>query len=84
MNIVEVEVELEKLDKIATSHWKNSSPCKKDIQMRVVNVIAIDNIQNTRSHSLRKLLHFDHLNKEEAIHVDRSINKYSNLFRASR
>jgi len=28
-----------------------------------------------------KLLHLDHLNKEEAIHVDEIINKYSDLFR---
>jgi len=44
-----------------------------------INLIATDNIQSTRSHSLRKLL--DHLNKDEAIHVDRIINKYSDLFR---
>jgi len=41
---------------------------------------ATDNIQNTRSRSLWELLHLDHL-KEEAIHVVRIINKYSDLFR---
>jgi len=40
------EVELEELDKIAI-HLKNSRLCDKDVQMRAVNVIAIDNIQNT-------------------------------------
>jgi len=50
--IVAPEIELEELDKIATSRLKNSSPCDKDIQTRAVNIMAIDNIQNTRSPSL--------------------------------
>jgi len=34
-----------------------------------------------RGHSLWKLLHLNHLNKEKAIYVDRIINKDSDLFR---
>jgi len=82
--IVASEVELEELDKIVISRLKNSSPYDKDIQTRTVNVMVTDNIQNTQntqSCSLRELLHLNHLNKEEAIHVDRIINKYSDLFR---
>jgi len=63
------------------SRLKNSSPYDKDIQTRAVNAMVTDNIQNTQSRSLRELLHLNHLNKEEAIHVDRIINKYSDLFR---
>jgi len=37
-----------------------------------------------QSRSLREFLHLDYLNKEEAIYVDRIINKYSDLFRMSR
>jgi len=47
--------------------------------MRAVNVMATDNIQNTRR-SLRELLRLDHFNKEQVIHMDRIINKYSDLF----
>jgi len=47
--IVALEIELEELDKIATSHLKNSSPCDKDVWTRAANVIATDNIQSTRS-----------------------------------
>jgi len=45
--IVAPEVELEKLDKTATSCLKNSSPCNNDVQTRAVNAIVIDNIQST-------------------------------------
>jgi len=41
--------------------------------MRVVNVIATDNVQSTRNHSLWELLRLNHLNKEEAIHVEKII-----------
>jgi len=78
--IVVPEVELEELDKIATSHLKNSSLCNKDVQMRALNIIATNNIQTTRSCFLRELLRLDYLNKKEAIRVDRIINKYSSLF----
>jgi len=47
--------------------------------MRAINVMATDNIQNTRSRSLRELLRLDHFNKEEVIYVDRIINKYSDM-----
>jgi len=79
--IIALEIKLEELDKIATNRLKNSNFCDKDVQTRVVNVIVTDNIQSTRSHSLWELLRLDHLNKDEAIHVDRIINKYSDLFR---
>jgi len=38
-------------------------------------------IFSTRSQSLQEFLRLDHLNNEEAIHMDRIINKYSDLFR---
>jgi len=75
--IVAPEVELEELNKIVISRSKNSSLCNKDVQTRA---IAINHIQSTRNHPLRKLLHLDHLNKEEAIHMNGIINKYSDLF----
>jgi len=77
--IIAPEIELEKLDKIAISRLKNSSSRDKDIQTRAVNVS--DNIQNTRSRFLRELLRLNHLKKEKTVHVDRIINKYSDLFR---
>jgi len=40
--IVAPDIELEELDKITTSRWKNSSPCDKDVQMRAVNAVAMD------------------------------------------
>jgi len=74
------QVELERLDKIATSRLRNSNPCDKDVQTRAVNVIATYNIQSTRNRLLGKLLCLNHLKKEETIHVDRMINKYSDLY----
>jgi len=38
-------------------------------------------IFRARNRSLWELLHLNHLNKEEAIHVNRIISKCSNLFR---
>jgi len=81
--IVTPEVELEELYKIATNRLKNFNLCNKDVQMHAVNIIATDNIQSTRSHSLREFLRLIYFNKEERIHVDRIINKYSDLFRLS-
>jgi len=54
--IVAPEVDLEELYKIAISRLKNSNPCDKDVHMHAVNIIATDNIQSTRSHSLREFL----------------------------
>jgi len=79
--IIAPEVELEELDEIATNDLKNSNLYNKDIQTLAVNAIAIDNIQSIRSHSLREHLRLDYLNKKVAIHVDRIINKYNDLFR---
>jgi len=71
------EIELEELDKIVTSHLKNSSPCDKDVQMCAVKTIAINNIHNIRCPSQlgRELRRLNHLNKEEVIPMDRIINK---------
>jgi len=60
--IIDPEIELEELDKIAISHLKNSSSCDQHVQTYAVNVIATDN-QSTRSRSLQELLHLDHKRK---------------------
>jgi len=78
--IIASEVELEKLDNIAVSRSKKPSPGDRNVQTHAVNVIATDDTQSTRSRSLWELLRLDHLNKEGTIHVDRIINKYSDLF----
>jgi len=72
-----LEVELEKLDKTATSRLKNSL---RQSRPDACIIPSTSNIQSTRSYSLREHLRLD-LNKEEAIHVDRIINKYSDLYR---
>jgi len=41
-----VALEVERLDEIATSRLKNSSSCDKNVQMRAVNAITINNIQS--------------------------------------
>jgi len=62
--IIAPEIELEELDKIATSRLKNSSSRDQATNIRpngpaskhTVNVIATDNTQSTRCRSLRELL----------------------------
>jgi len=76
--IIASEVKLKELDKIATSRSKK--PRGQSVQTYAVNVIATDDTQSIRNRSLRELLRLDHLNKEETAHVDRIINKYSDLF----
>jgi len=79
--IIVHEVKLKELNRITISYLKNSSLCMKDIQMRAINAIA-DYVQSEfyTKFSLWKLLCLD-LNKKEAIHVNRIINKYDDLFR---
>jgi len=50
--IIASKVELEKLDKIATTRLKNSSLCDKDVQTRAVNAVATEHVQSRRNYSL--------------------------------
>jgi len=74
------EVELEAIEEIAPQPKISKNPTK-GLRTGEVNAIAIDRTPNTRSDAIKDLLRLDHLNREEADHVDRIIGKYSDLFR---
>jgi len=74
------EIEFEAIEEIS-SHFKIPKNLIKGVRTGEVDTIAIDHAQSMRSDAVRKLLRLDHLNKEEACHVDRMIHKYNDLFR---
>jgi len=78
--IVIPRVELQEFERIMTSYPEaescNYRTCK-DVPTHAINVIAIGHI---RSHAVRELLRLDHLNKEEANHVNKIIDNHNDLF----